>query len=354
MKVSIQLPEPPSRDYEIVIDELPKITIDGKAVVVTNPKVAGLHLRRLLEHLSAKELYIVTIPDGEEYKTMATIESLLDRCFDHRLDRKSTMVAFGGGVIGDMTGFAASIFQRGIDFIQVPTTLLSQVDASVGGKTGINNRYGKNLVGAFHQPRAVYIDTYWLRTLPEREFAAGVAEIVKMAVMFDADFFAWLETHDLHDDANLKEAIKRSVELKAWVVNQDETEKGIRAVLNYGHTFAHVIENFSGYGSYLHGEAVAIGMVMANRLAMALGMFGPEEAERVEKLLARYGLPTDYAIDSAEAFYDRFFLDKKSHDNKITFIVPERIGRFRMVQNPDRSVVLDVLRAFEKGKESGR
>ncbi len=349
MKVSIHLPSPSSRDYDILIDPLPEIVIDGKALVITNPKVAGLHLQRLLQKIKVPELYVTTVPDGEEYKTMETIETILDRAFDHRLDRKSTFVAFGGGVIGDMTGFAASIFQRGIDFIQIPTTLLAQVDASVGGKTGINNRYGKNLVGAFHQPRAVYIDTYWLKTLPEREFAAGVAEIVKMAVMFDAEFFAWLENHDLHDDTNLREAIRRSVELKAWVVNQDETEKGIRAVLNYGHTFAHVIENFSGYGSYLHGEAVAIGMVMANELAMELGLFSPEEAERVEMLLQRYDLPTDFAVDSAEAFYDHFFLDKKSQNNRLTFIVPERIGTFRMVENPDKETVLKVLRRFEKG-----
>ncbi|WP_457597218.1 3-dehydroquinate synthase [Hydrogenimonas sp.] len=349
MNVSIELPAPPSRDYEIVIDELPDIRIEGKALVVTNPKVAGLHLGRLLARLEAAELYVVTVPDGEEYKTMATIESILERCFDHRLDRKSKLVAFGGGVIGDMTGFAASIFQRGIGFIQVPTTLLSQVDASVGGKTGINNRFGKNLVGAFHQPDAVYIDTHWLRTLPEREFAAGVAEIIKMAVMFDADFFDWLENHDLHDDANLKEAIRRSVELKAWVVNQDETEKGIRAVLNYGHTFAHVIENFSGYGRYLHGEAVAIGMVMANELALKLGLFSADEARRVKRLLERYGLPTDYAVDSPERFYEHFFLDKKSKDNKITFIVPRALGRFEMVENPPKEVVMAVLESFRKG-----
>ncbi|WP_457599638.1 3-dehydroquinate synthase [Hydrogenimonas sp.] len=351
MNVTISLPQPADRDYTITIDELPPIRIDAKAAIVTNPKVSGLHLQRLLERIEAKELYIVVIPDGEAYKTMETIEFILDRLFDHRLDRKSVLVAFGGGVIGDMTGFAASIFQRGIDFIQVPTTLLAQVDASVGGKTGINNRFGKNLVGAFHQPKAVYIDTHWLKTLPKREFAAGVAEIVKMAVMFDADFFCWLETHDLNDEKSLKEAIRRSVELKARVVNEDEKEKGVRAVLNYGHTFAHVIENFSGYGTYLHGEAVSIGMVMANELAIASGLFSREEAERVRKLLQRYGLPVDYSIDSADRFYERFFLDKKSHDNTITFIVPESIGRYRMLAGPERELVLSVLKRFEKGNE---
>ncbi|WP_457592773.1 3-dehydroquinate synthase [Hydrogenimonas sp.] len=351
MKIPISLPQQADRDYMITIDALPTIKIEGKAAVVTNPKVAGLHLQRLLERVEANELYIVVVPDGEEYKTMESIESILERLFDHRLDRKSTLIAFGGGVIGDMTGFAASIFQRGIEFIQVPTTLLAQVDASVGGKTGINNRFGKNLVGAFHQPSAVYIDTYWLGTLPRREFAAGVAEIIKMAVMFDERFFRWLETHDLNDEESLKEAIRRSVELKAEVVNEDEKEKGVRAVLNYGHTFAHVIENFSGYGNYLHGEAVAIGMVMANELALASGMFSEAEAERVKKLLLRYGLPVDYRIESAERFYEQFFLDKKSHDNTITFIVPESIGRYRMLQAPDRELVLSVLRRFERGEE---
>jgi len=348
MNVSINLPIPSSRDYEIIIDRLPSIKVEGKAVVVTNPKVAGLHLQRLLESVQAKELYIVTIPDGEEYKTMETIEFILDRLFDHRLDRKSTLIAFGGGVIGDMTGFAASIFQRGIDFIQVPTTLLSQVDASVGGKTGINNRFGKNLVGAFHQPKAVYIDTYWLSTLPKREFSAGIAEIVKMAVMFDKDFFNWLKENDLYEDSNLKEAIKRSVELKAHVVNEDEKEKGIRAVLNYGHTFAHVIENFSGYGSYLHGEAVAIGMVMANELAQEFGYFSKEESEEVKELLEKYNLPVKFGVESAEKFYDQFFLDKKSHDNRITFIIPESIGKYKMLLNPDKELVIKVLKKFEK------
>ncbi|WP_201353084.1 3-dehydroquinate synthase [Hydrogenimonas urashimensis] len=354
MKVSITLPTPQSRDYDITIDTLPEIAIEGKAAIITNPKVAGLHLRRVMERIKADELYVVTIPDGESYKTMETIESILESLFNHRLDRKSTLVAFGGGVIGDMTGFAASIFQRGIDFIQIPTTLLAQVDASVGGKTGINNRFGKNLVGAFHQPRAVYIDTFFLSTLPKREFAAGVAEIIKMAVMFDAEFFRWLETHDLDEEENLKEAIRRSVELKARIVNEDEREKGVRAVLNYGHTFAHVIENFSGYGHYLHGEAVALGMVMANELALEFGLFSQEEAERVRKLLERYGLPTRYGIDSAETFYEQFFLDKKSHDNKITFIVPEKVGRYRMLVDPERERVVRVLKKFEKDRDGAR
>ncbi len=351
MEIPISLPAQTTRGYTIYIDNMPQIKIEGKAAIVTNPKVAGLHLGKVLEKIEAKELYVVTIPDGEEYKSMETVEFILERLFDHRLDRKSTLIAFGGGVIGDITGFTASIFQRGIDFIQIPTTLLAQVDASVGGKTGINNRFGKNLVGAFHQPRAVYIDTAWLKTLPEREFAAGVAEIIKMAVMFDREFFQWLEEHDLKNEKSLKEAIRKSVELKAKIVKEDEKEKGVRAVLNYGHTFAHVIENFSGYGSYLHGEAVSIGMVMANELAVLSGSFSKEEAKRVQEVLKRYGLPVEYRIESAERFYEHFFLDKKSHDNTITFIVPETIGRYRILVEPKRELVLSLLKKYEKRRE---
>jgi len=247
MRVHIDLKKVDDRSYDIHIGPIEKIDVGGKCAVVTNPKVAGLHLKYLLDRIDAKELYIVTLPDGEDYKNAQSLEYLLDRLFDHRLDRKSTLIAFGGGVIGDMTGFAAAIFQRGIDFVQVPTTLLSQVDASVGGKTGINNRYGKNLIGAFWQPKAVYIDTHFLSTLPKREFAAGVAEIVKMAVVFDKEFFEWLEKADLSDEEQLKEAIKKSVELKARIVALDEREGGVRASLNYGHTFGHVIENETGY-----------------------------------------------------------------------------------------------------------
>ena len=209
----------------------------------------------------------------------------MEECFELRLDRKSVLIALGGGVIGDMTGFAASIYQRGIDFIQVPTTLLSAVDASVGGKTGINNRYGKNLIGSFWQPRAVYCETAFLKTLPKREFNTGVAEIIKMAVTFDKDFFEWLEKNSLHVDENLQYAIKECVRIKADVVSRDEREEGIRAVLNYGHTFGHVIEKETNYTTYLHGEAVSIGMIMANTLAFELGYLSKDEQKRVKDLL---------------------------------------------------------------------
>ncbi len=348
MRVHIPLQKCEDRSYDIHIGELPPIRIDGKAVIVTNPKVAGLHLANLLPKVDAKELYIVTLPDGEDYKNQQSLEYLLDRLFDHQIDRKSTLVAFGGGVIGDMTGFAASIYQRGIDFIQIPTTLLSQVDASVGGKTGINNRFGKNLIGAFHQPKAVYIDPYFLTTLPKREFAAGVAEIVKMAVVFDKEFFEWLERADLSDTDQLAQAIKRSVELKAAIVAKDEKEGGVRASLNYGHTFAHVIENETNYSTYLHGEAVAIGMVMANELAKRVGLLGEKEARRIKALLERYDLPTCYPIKDPQSFYDHFFLDKKSFNQKITFVLPKGIGDFLITDEIKKEDIFAVLKEFEK------
>ncbi len=346
MIVPIELVQTQNITYNITIDTLPQLTFNTKVVIVTNPTVSGLHIEKLLTHIEAKELHVVTIPDGEEYKTLQTVENILNECFEHKLDRKSLLIAFGGGVIGDMTGFTASLYQRGIDFIQIPTTLLSQVDASVGGKTGVNNKYGKNLIGAFYQPKAVYIDPEFLKTLPTREFAAGVAEIIKMAVMFDKTYFDFLQEADFSDETVLKETIRKSVELKAWVVNQDEKEAGIRAVLNYGHTFGHVVENETNYTTYLHGEAVAIGMVMANALAVELGLFTTSEAKLVKELLERSSLPTDYCIENVDDFYEHFFLDKKSANNSIKFILPHGIGNHKMVSDIDVKIVKKVLKQF--------
>ncbi len=346
MIVNITLPDKTS--YDITIDKLKQLSFDRKVVIVTNPTVSGFHLDYLKNNISAKELSIVTIPDGEKYKNMSTIDTILEHCFENKLNRSSLLIAFGGGVIGDMTGFAASIYQRGIDFVQIPTTLLSQVDASVGGKTGINNKYGKNLIGAFHQPIAVYIDPHFLTTLPVREFGAGVAEIVKMAVTFNKEFFEWLENNDLNKDENIKVAIAKSVETKAWVVSQDEKEKGLRAALNYGHTFGHVIENETNYNTYLHGEAVGIGMVMANNLAVKIGNMSEDEAKKVKSLLEKYNIPTDYSINDVEDFYEHFFLDKKSLDNKIKFIVPRGIGECEITDRISKSDVVEVLKGFQK------
>jgi len=347
MIVPIELQNSQKITYDITIDTLPKLSFDTKVVIVTNPTVAAFHLEQVMNQIEAKELNVVTIPDGEEYKTLQTVESILNQLFEHKLDRKSLLIALGGGVIGDMTGFTASLYQRGIDFIQIPTTLLSQVDASVGGKTGVNNSYGKNLIGAFYQPKAVYIDPTFLETLPAREFSAGVAEIVKMAVMFDKAYFELLEEADLSDKNRLKDIIKRSVELKAEVVNQDEKEAGIRAVLNYGHTFAHVIENETNYTTYLHGEAVAIGIVMANRLALALDLIESDESERVTRLLEKFDLPVSYDIADIDAFYEHFFLDKKSANNSIKFILPNGLGDNVIKKDIDEAVVKNVLSQFK-------
>ena len=341
MKVNVKTP---NKKYEILISKLPEIEIEGKVAIITNPKVSGLHINYLTKHLKTKELYIITLPDGEEYKNMESINYALERLFDTKFDRNSTLIAFGGGVIGDMTGFAASIFLRGIKFIQIPTTLLSMVDSSVGGKTGINNKYGKNLIGSFYQPEAVFIDTHFLSTLEKREFAAGMAEVIKMAVMFDKEFFENIKEATL----SIEEIIKRSVEIKAQVVNLDEKEKGIRSVLNYGHTFAHVIENETNYKKYLHGEAVAIGMVMANELSIELGYLTKAEAEDIKKVLKNQNLPTDYKIKDINSFYEHFFLDKKTTDNKIKFIIPNHIGEYKIVKNIDKEIILNVLRKFTK------
>ncbi|MEA3316026.1 MAG: 3-dehydroquinate synthase [Campylobacterota bacterium] len=343
MTVKITLPD---TSYDITIDTLNTISIDKKVVVVTNPTISKLHLDYLLSKLDIKDLTVFEIPDGEQYKTLATIETILEHCFKNKLNRSSSLIAFGGGVIGDMTGFTASLYQRGIDFIQIPTTLLSQVDASVGGKTGVNNKFGKNLIGAFHQPKAVYIDPHFLTTLPKREFGAGVAEIVKMAVCFNKDFFKWLETNDLNDSNNINIAIQKSVETKAWVVSQDEKEKGLRAALNYGHTFGHVIENETKYTKYLHGEAVGIGICMANEVSVALGIMTQYEATRVKKVLEKYDIPTSYNIKDVEDFYQHFFLDKKSLDSKIKFILAVGIGDCKITSDVPKDMVTDILKDF--------
>jgi 3-dehydroquinate synthase len=350
MVVDINFEDRGDLDYSLFIDELQSLDISGKVAIVTNPKVSGLHLKTLLEKLTVDELYIITIPDGEFYKNQESIDLVLENLFNHKFNRSSTLIAFGGGVIGDMTGFTASLYQRGIDFIQIPTTLLSQVDASVGGKTGVNNKYGKNLIGAFYQPKAVYIDPEFLKTLPPREFAAGVAEIVKMAVMFDKEYFEFLQNANMQNEEILKEAIRRSVELKAWVVNQDEKEAGIRAVLTYGHTFGHVVENETNYTTYLHGEAVAIGMVMANALAIELELFTTEEADKVKNLLKKSALPVDYVIKDVDDFYEHFFLDKKSANNSIKFILPNGMGDYKVVKDIDEVVVKKVLRQFGESR----
>lgn len=345
MKIDINLKDE-LRNYVVFINELKSLKFDTKVAIITNPKVAGLHLESLLSLLWCKEKFIISVPDGEEYKKLSTIEQILEEFFTSKLDRSSVIIAFGGGVISDMAGFVASIYQRGIKFINIPTTLLAQVDASVGGKTGVNNKFGKNLIGSFYQPSAVYCESKFLQTLPKREFAAGVAEAIKMAVMFDKEMFEWLEGANLKDEANLEELICKSVLLKAKAVEVDEREKGVRAVLNYGHTFAHVIENETEYKKFLHGEAVAIGMNMANALAVKLGLLSLQEKSRIENLLVKFGLPTRYSVANADSFYKAFFLDKKSENSVIKFILPKGIGGYEIRKDISKDIVMEILSEF--------
>lgn len=343
MKIDLNL----DKKYSVFIDELQEIKLKGKVAIVTNPKVGGLWLDFLLQRLDCEQKFIITIPDGEEYKNTASVEQILEHLFSSKLDRKSTLIALGGGVISDITGFCASIYERGIDFINIPTTLLAQVDASVGGKTGVNNRFGKNLIGSFYQPRAVYCESKFLSTLPAREFAAGVAEAVKMAVCFDVELFKFFETHDLKSADEISHVIARCVEIKAGVVERDERESGVRAVLNYGHTFAHAIEKITDYKKFLHGEAVAIGMVMANALARRLGKLSGEQEEQIRKVLQKFALPIKFHVADADAFYELFFLDKKSENGKIKFILPDGIGKFYASKEIAKDEVIAVLKEFE-------
>lgn len=343
MKIDLSLGE---KSYSVFIDELQEIGLAGSVAIITNPKVGGLWLNFLLSRLKCDKKFIITIPDGEEYKNTASVEQILQQLFSSKLDRKSTLIALGGGVISDITGFCASIYERGIDFINIPTTLLAQVDASVGGKTGVNNRFGKNLIGSFYQPRAVYCESRFLSTLPAREFAAGVAEAVKMAVGFDSELFEFFETHDLKSADEISHIIARCVAIKADVVARDERENGIRAALNYGHTFAHAIEQSTNYTRFLHGEAVAIGMVMANALARRLGKLSGEQEEKIRAVLQKFALPIKFHVADAGAFYELFFLDKKSENGKIKFVLPDGIGKFYIADDIDKAAVMAMLREF--------
>ncbi|MCV3345444.1 3-dehydroquinate synthase [Campylobacter lari] len=351
MQVKVNLEN--NTSYNVYINELEKLNFDTKVVILTNELVAKLHLDTLLEKIQVKELFVIKIKDGEEYKNLQTIEYILDQMCTYKLDRKSLLISFGGGVISDMGGFVASIYQRGIEFINIPTTLLACVDASVGGKTGVNNKFGKNLIGTFYQPKAVYCESEFLKTLPSRELAAGMAEFIKMAVVFDEAILSFLENLDEDkifnaklDDIILAQIIQKSIELKANVVSQDEKESGLRMLLNYGHTFAHVIENQTGYKKYLHGEAVAIGMNMANILALNLGLLSEQECQRVQNLLMKFKLPISYKISNTQEFYNAFFLDKKTHFQKINFILACGLGKACIKNDISKEDILHTLEVF--------
>ena len=304
-----------------------------RAVVVTNEIVATHWLAPLRASLDASGVAsdVVTIADGEAHKNFATLESVVTRLLELRAERKTMIVALGGGIVGDIAGFAAAVYQRGMPFIQVPTTLLAQVDSSVGGKTGINHPLGKNMIGAFYQPRAVLIDTHCLSTLPRRELAAGLAEVIKYGAIRDAAFFAWLERSVdammAREPAALAHAIHESCRIKAEVVAADEREEGERALLNFGHTFGHAIENALGYGQWLHGEAVAAGMAVAARVSHRVGRLPKPDVDRIEALLARASLPTAAPALGFDRWKSLLARDKKVASGTVRYVLLDAIGK---------------------------
>lgn len=321
-----------------------------QVAIVTNETVAPLYLQKLQASLSGCELTAIELPDGEVYKTWETLQLIFDGLLQARHDRRTTVIALGGGVIGDMAGFAAACYQRGVDFIQVPTTLLSQVDSSVGGKTGINHPLGKNMVGAFYQPQAVIIDTEVLATLPGRELSAGLAEVIKYGLICDEDFLAWLEQHidalRALDGQLLIEAIERSCAAKARVVGADERESGLRAILNLGHTFGHAIETHMGYGVWLHGEAVGAGTAMALEMSTRLGWISVGARDRALRLLIRAGLPVVPPVEmTPENFLEHMAVDKKVLDGRLRLVLLRRMGEAIVTDEFPREVLDATLNA---------
>jgi len=322
----------------------------GKVAIVTNTTVAPLYLERVESALRAagKQVMSVILPDGEEFKNWSSLMQIFDTLLANKADRKTTLIALGGGVIGDLTGYAAASYMRGVDFIQVPTTLLSQVDSSVGGKTGINHPLGKNMIGAFYQPRAVIADTSTLETLPDRELSAGLAEVIKHGAIIDAAFFDWIEANIgllmARDKGALAYAIARSCEIKADVVRQDEREGGLRAILNFGHTFGHAIEAGLGYGEWLHGEAVGCGMVMAADLSQRLGLVDAATVARVRALVAAAGLPVKAPDLGTARWLELMEVDKKNEGGAIKFILLKPLGA-PSITNAPQELLLATLAA---------
>ena len=322
------------RSYPIVIGrgllgggfDLAQFVRGTDCVVVSNETVAPLYYQELLPNLPGRDVSCVNLPDGEAHKTVATMQIILDALVESRANRDVCLIALGGGVVGDIAGFAAACYMRGIDFIQVPTTLLAQVDSSVGGKTGVNHPQGKNLIGAFHQPQMVLIDTDTLGTLPDRELSAGLAEVIKHGVICDLEFFAWLESNIAallrRDPDALEHAIRRCCEIKAEVVAEDEREAGRRAILNFGHTFGHAIEHSQGYGEWLHGEAVAAGMIMAAKLS---GL-DAADVQRLADLVEAAGLPVAPPAIAAPDWKRAMGMDKKVKGKQLRFVLLKAIG----------------------------
>ena len=326
--------------------------IKGRQVlIVTNETVAPIYLDDVKSALPDYQVDTVILPDGEKYKDLDTLNMIFDELLDRRHNRTTTLIALGGGVIGDMTGFAAAIYQRGVNFIQVPTTLLSQVDSSVGGKTAVNHALGKNMIGAFHQPQAVIADTDTLETLPLREMAAGMAEVIKYGLISDSEFYAWLQDNVAGlmsgDDESLAEAIYRSCKNKASVVAQDEREGGVRATLNLGHTFGHAIEAHQGYGKWLHGEAVGAGMMMAADLSRRLGYLSEKDEHDLLRLLQAAHLPVKGPKDmSCDDYISRMAVDKKVLDGALRLVLLRGVGAAYITSEVPRDLLEETLMAY--------
>ncbi len=320
-----------------------------RVAVVTNTTVAPLYLDRVTQALSAAGVQAlpIVLPDGEQYKDWQTLNGIFDALIANRCERRTTLIALGGGVVGDITGFAAATWQRGAPFIQIPTTLLAQVDSSVGGKTAINHPQGKNMIGAFYQPRLVLADLDTLKTLPARELRAGLAEVIKYGLIRDAAFFDWIEAHIdellVLEPAALEHAVVRCCEMKAAIVAEDEREQDVRALLNFGHTFGHAIEAGLGYGEWLHGEAIAAGMVMAADLSQRLGTLTGADVQRIVSLLERTGLPVAGPAFASERYIDLMSVDKKVRDGTLQFIVLDRIGDARVRSDIPQALVKETL-----------
>ncbi|MBI4843500.1 MAG: 3-dehydroquinate synthase [Nitrospirae bacterium] len=347
------------RSYEIIIGSglLSKAGMrlrefrPSKVFIVSNETIFPIFGKTILESLNKEGISpeIFIMPDGEEHKKLEWAERIYGRLLESGFDRGSMIIALGGGVVGDLAGFVAATYMRGIKYIQVPTTLLSQVDSSVGGKTGVNHPLGKNMIGAFHQPSLVIMDTDTLTSLPVREFRAGMAEVIKYGIMYDSELFNYIDEkrEDIFSlGASLIPVIKRSCEIKADVVSQDERESGLRAILNFGHTVGHAIETATGYTRYLHGEAVAIGMRYASDLAVKLGIFDEDSAVKVKELIRSCGLPADIPSDiGISDVINAMSVDKKAIAGNIRFVLPEKIGSVRIVDGIERRVIKEVMEA---------
>ncbi len=347
------------RSYDISIESgildnlgprLQSYNLSPKVALISNPTVFQLYGARITDSIKKAgfDLLTVIIPDGEEYKDLHRIEHIYDELLGHRLDRSSGLVALGGGVVGDITGFAASTYMRGISYIQVPTTLLAQVDSSVGGKTGVNHKLGKNMIGTFWQPRMVWIDVDTLKTLPKRELLAGLAEVIKYGVIYDTVLFEFLEANRDRilnlDKKAITHIIRRSCEIKADVVSKDERESGLRAILNYGHTIGHALETATGYTRYLHGEAVAIGMHLEAKLSQLLKGIDDGQVFRIKALIDSYGLPSEIPGDiNRDDILSSMQLDKKAVAGKLKFILPERIGAVRIRKDISEKSITGLL-----------